>query len=193
LPKRLEQLPQFVFGCVEAQIPHKNILHASASALSCRKCEQFGGLGRSGGPFLKIETGAGEQSNAGRSIAGLRKPACQLISGGSAADGPLALIDFPVTLRMESHLQQPVLGIVSLPASGTNEVAAPSRALMVVVLCYGECGPATARHQKHAESRFAFCAAFGFLGLTSLRRWRMNSSCACSTAGFSCAAAATWV
>ena len=50
---------ELVFVCIEAQIPYKNILHASASALSCRECKQFGGLGRSGGPFLKIETAAG--------------------------------------------------------------------------------------------------------------------------------------
>ena len=77
LPERFKQLTEFVFVGVEAQVPHENILHASASALSCRKCEQFGGLGRSGGPFLKIETGAGEQSNAGRSIAGFVKTTCQ--------------------------------------------------------------------------------------------------------------------
>jgi hypothetical protein len=70
LSERFENRPEFVFVCVEAQISHENILHASASALSCRTCKQFGGLGRSGGPFLKIETAAGEQSNAGRSIAG---------------------------------------------------------------------------------------------------------------------------
>src|SRR5271169_2212024 len=36
LPVRLKRLAQFVFVGVEAEIPHKNILHASASALSCR-------------------------------------------------------------------------------------------------------------------------------------------------------------
>jgi hypothetical protein len=77
LPERFKQLTEFVFVGVEAQVPHENILHASASALSCRKCEQFGGLGRSGGPFLKIETGAGEQSNAASSIAGFLKRTCQ--------------------------------------------------------------------------------------------------------------------
>jgi len=70
LSERFENRPEFVFVCVEAQISHENILHASASALSCRTCKQFGVLGRSGGPFLTIETAAGEQSNAGRSIAG---------------------------------------------------------------------------------------------------------------------------
>ncbi len=39
LTVRLEKLPQFVFVGVEAQISHKDILHASASALSCRKCK----------------------------------------------------------------------------------------------------------------------------------------------------------
>ena len=35
----LEHLPQFVFVRVEAQVPHKDILHASSPALSCRKCK----------------------------------------------------------------------------------------------------------------------------------------------------------
>ena len=41
---------------------------------------QFGGLGRSGAPFLKIVTGAGEQSIAASSIAGFLKLACQIDS-----------------------------------------------------------------------------------------------------------------
>jgi hypothetical protein len=79
LSERFKKRPEFFFVCIEAQIPNKDILHASASALSCRKCKQFGGLGRSGGPFLKIETAAGEQSNAPSSIAGFPKPARQMI------------------------------------------------------------------------------------------------------------------
>jgi len=39
LSVRLKKLPQFVFVGVEAQIPYENILQASASALSCRKCK----------------------------------------------------------------------------------------------------------------------------------------------------------
>jgi hypothetical protein len=55
LSERLKQLAQFVFGCVEAQVPYENILHASASALSCRKCKQFGGLaGREGRSWKSI-------------------------------------------------------------------------------------------------------------------------------------------
>jgi hypothetical protein len=69
LSVRFEELPKFIFIGVEAEIPHKNILHASASALSCRMCEQLGGLARE---FLKIGTGAGEQSIAASSIAGSR-------------------------------------------------------------------------------------------------------------------------
>jgi hypothetical protein len=37
----------------------------------------IGGLGRSGGPFLKIETGSCEQSIAGRSITGSPRFACK--------------------------------------------------------------------------------------------------------------------
>jgi hypothetical protein len=53
-----EKLAEFVLIGVKAQIAHEDILHASAPALSCLKCEQFGGLGRPGEPFLKIETGS---------------------------------------------------------------------------------------------------------------------------------------
>jgi len=45
---------------------------------SQRMCEQLGGLGRAGRPFLKIGTGAGEQSIAASSIAGSRREACQI-------------------------------------------------------------------------------------------------------------------
>jgi|SRR5579864_163231 len=64
LSVRFEQLPQLIFGGAEAQIAHKNILHASASALPCRECKlnSAGLAGRRA--FLEIETGAGEQSNA---------------------------------------------------------------------------------------------------------------------------------
>jgi hypothetical protein len=52
LPMRLKKLPQFLFVGVEAEVSYKNILHASASAMSCRKCklssaELAGRVGRS--------------------------------------------------------------------------------------------------------------------------------------------------
>jgi hypothetical protein len=50
LPVWLKQLPQLVFGGAEAQISDKNILHASASALSCRSASSVRRTGRSGGP-----------------------------------------------------------------------------------------------------------------------------------------------
>ena len=54
-----EQLPQFVFVGIEAEISYKDILHASAPALSCRKCELTSAdlAGREGLP--EIDTGAG--------------------------------------------------------------------------------------------------------------------------------------
>jgi hypothetical protein len=70
LSVRLERLAQFVFTCIEAEVTYENILHASASALSCRKCELSSADWQVGGPFLKIDTGASEQSIAARSIAG---------------------------------------------------------------------------------------------------------------------------
>jgi hypothetical protein len=77
LPIAFEQLAELIFPCIEAEIPHENILHALASALSCRECEQFGGLaGRC--TFLRIRTGAGEQSIAACSIAGWLRDDCQI-------------------------------------------------------------------------------------------------------------------
>jgi hypothetical protein len=107
LSERLKDLPEFVFVCVETQISNENILHASASALGCRKCKQFGGLGRAGEPFLKIETAAGEQSNAPSSIAGFPKPACENDFEISSLEGlrtSSALVHLPISLSMESHL-----------------------------------------------------------------------------------------
>jgi hypothetical protein len=59
LPERFKHLPQFVLGCVKAQIPHENILHASPSALSCRSASSIRQDWQVGETFLKIETGAG--------------------------------------------------------------------------------------------------------------------------------------
>jgi hypothetical protein len=70
LPERFKHLPEFVFRCVEAQISNKNILQASSSALSCRSASSKADW-QVGDTFLEIETGASEQSNAARSIAGL--------------------------------------------------------------------------------------------------------------------------
>jgi hypothetical protein len=44
LPEGFKDLPQFVFVRVEAQISNKNILHASASALSCRSASNSADL-----------------------------------------------------------------------------------------------------------------------------------------------------
>src|SRR5271155_751851 len=71
LTVRLKHLPQFFFRCVKAQVADKNILHASASALSCQKCKLDAADWQVGDTFLKIGTGAGEQTNAARRIASL--------------------------------------------------------------------------------------------------------------------------
>jgi hypothetical protein len=39
LSVRFKSLTKLIFTGVEAQIPHKNILHAYSSALSCRECK----------------------------------------------------------------------------------------------------------------------------------------------------------
>ena len=74
LPVRLEHLPQFVFRRVKAQVAYENILQASSSALRCRSASSMRRDWQVEETFLEIETGAGEQSNAARSIAGLSSP-----------------------------------------------------------------------------------------------------------------------
>ncbi len=50
LSEWFKHLSQFVFRCVKAQVPHENILQASASALSCRSASSMRRTGRSGTP-----------------------------------------------------------------------------------------------------------------------------------------------
>ena len=77
----------------------------------------------------------------------------------------LTLVYLPISFSVESHLQQTVLGIVSLPAAGTNQVTAPGRALMIVILRHRKSCSATARDEEHAQQRFLFRTLF-VLGLT---------------------------
>ena len=53
---------------------------------------------------------------------------------------------------MESYLQQPILRIVALAASGARHVAAPRRPLTIVVLCYGKGRPTAAGDEKHLQT-----------------------------------------
>lgn len=61
-----------------------------------------------------------------------------IVGGGSA------LVDFPIALRVESHLEQAVFGIVALAAAGADDVATPRGSLLVVVFRDGEGRAATA-------------------------------------------------
>jgi hypothetical protein len=49
----LKELPQFIFACIKAQVPHKDILHASAPALSCRNASSVRRTGRLERPSWK--------------------------------------------------------------------------------------------------------------------------------------------
>ena len=73
-----------------------------------------------------------------------------LADGNFGSCAPLTLVDFPIALRVESHLEETVLGVVALAAAGADQVAAPGRALAVVVLGHGEGCAAAAGDQKHA-------------------------------------------
>jgi hypothetical protein len=52
---------------------------------------------------------------------------------------------------MESHLEQAILGIVALAASGARQVTTPCRSLAVIILGDGEGHPTTAGDEKHSE------------------------------------------
>ena len=57
----------------------------------------------------------------------------------------LTFVDLPVAFGVKSHLEEAVFGVVAFAAAGTAEIAAPSRALAVVVFGDGEGGAAAAR------------------------------------------------
>ena len=69
--------------------------------------------------------------------------------GGSCA--ALTLVDLPIAFPVESHLEKAVPGVVALAAAGADQIAAPGRALAIVVLGHGEGCAAAAGDQKHAE------------------------------------------
>ena len=64
----------------------------------------------------------------------------------------LTLVDLPIAFPVESHLEKTVLGVVALAAAGADQVAAPGRALAIVVLGHREGCAAAAGDQKHAEA-----------------------------------------
>ena len=66
------------------------------------------------------------------------------------------LVDLPITLRVESHLKQAVPGVVALTASGTDQIAVTTGALVIVVFGYGKGRSAAARDQEHAQGRLGF-------------------------------------
>ena len=63
----------------------------------------------------------------------------------------LTLIDRPIAFSLIAKLQQSILGVVTLRATGTLQIAAPGRALTIVVFGNGEGSAATAGDEKHLE------------------------------------------
>ncbi len=75
------------------------------------------------------------------------KPALQIVIPSRGRD--LAFIYLPVSIGLVAEFEQPVFGIVTLPAIGTDQIAAPTGAAPVIVRRNGETQTATARHQAH--------------------------------------------
>ncbi|MGC2274251.1 MAG: hypothetical protein WA539_19910, partial [Candidatus Sulfotelmatobacter sp.] len=113
------------------------------------KCKLDAADWQVGDTFLRIETGAGEQSNAARSIAGLSN----WLVKSKPTTTALAAVDLPVSFAVISHLQKPVPGVVALATVGADQVTAPGRALMIVGFRDRERRSTTARDQKHAQRR----------------------------------------
>jgi len=63
----------------------------------------------------------------------------------------LALVDFPVALRVEAHLEEAVFGIVTFAAAGASQVAAPGGSVTIVIFGHRERSAATAGDQEHAK------------------------------------------
>ena len=70
---------------------------------------------------------------------------------------------------MESHLEKAVFGIVAFGAAWADQEAAPSGALAIVIVGYGEGGAAAAGDEEHAEMcwRFYRCGFGGAIHLPS--------------------------
>jgi len=69
----------------------------------------------------------------------------------SVANNYLALFDLPISVRLISQLQQPILGIVPLVAARTFQVPAPASALGTVIFRHREGGAATARNEIQSQ------------------------------------------
>jgi hypothetical protein len=123
----------------------------------------------------RLTAGAGVQSNAWGSIAGL------LRMGSYSVDAPwhkrrprshvscpdyssanrrrvlycygLALIYLPISFALITDLQQAIFRIMPFAALGAFQIAAPRGPLTIIVFGDDECSPATARDQEHFYRR----------------------------------------
>src|SRR5579862_464885 len=80
---------------------------------------------------------------------------------GSRGMKGLAVIHFPIAFGMKAHLEQAVPGIVALAAAGADQIAAPCRSLMIVVLGDRKGRAATARDEEHPQAGVLLCVFFG--------------------------------
>jgi hypothetical protein len=155
-----------------------------------------------GRAFLKIDTGAGEQSNAPSSIAGFPKPACQIDFKGRATGRGRGR----ASTRPPSSIPQ--CGIPSAAGGSWDRVSSRSqdrpdsgpkpclddRSSPPLRTLSRNCkGPGTCAAARCLSHSFRTCAGVSRVCFTTLRQLRMNFFCAYSTAEFSCAAAATSV
>lgn len=52
---------------------------------------------------------------------------------------------------MKSYAEEAILGIVAFAAAGTDEIAAPSGAMTIIIFGNSEGGAATAGNKEHSE------------------------------------------
>jgi hypothetical protein len=101
LPISFKHLSQFVFVGVEAQVSYENILHASASALSCRKCELNSAdlAGREGLPENRNRSW--RTVECGQQYSRFTQCACQAGIAGTGTNTELARYRIAVNLEQE--------------------------------------------------------------------------------------------
>ena len=68
----------------------------------------------------------------------------------------LAPIHLPISIALKAELQKAVLGIVTLAAVGTLQIASPRRSLTIIVFRNCEGSSATTRHQKQFKVGIGF-------------------------------------
>ena len=111
----------------------------------------FGGDAGGWDAFPWIEAKAGEQSNAGESIAGMSGLHVKLVRLlGRSSSTALAAIHFPIAFTLKPKTQQAIARVMPFATGRTDEKPAPMRAMLIARVDH-EARAATTGHQIQFE------------------------------------------